>query len=65
MHELEGLKRDDTTPIAIQERAFQIVLNGMKLMGDWTAKVKEQVVFKASNPIDDVCYHVIAHTSHE
>eukprot|EP01083_Nonionella_stella_P244306 850449_1 len=35
----------------IDATAFELIIGGMKLLGDWTAKLQEQIAYKAAHPI--------------
>ena len=59
MHQLRSFNKDEVIPLDVQQRCFDLVITGFKLIGDWTAKVKEQIVYKATNPIDEAKYKIL------
>ena len=48
-----GGKDDGSLPDDLSKRTFELVLRGFHLLGDMTAKVREQVAWKFDNPITD------------
>eukprot|EP00485_Elphidium_margaritaceum_P018770 CAMPEP_0202730760 /NCGR_PEP_ID=MMETSP1385-20130828/186801_1 /ASSEMBLY_ACC=CAM_ASM_000861 /TAXON_ID=933848 /ORGANISM="Elphidium margaritaceum" /LENGTH=1334 /DNA_ID=CAMNT_0049397039 /DNA_START=27 /DNA_END=4031 /DNA_ORIENTATION=+ len=42
--------------VAIAARGLELVVRGLKLLGDWTAKLREQIAFKCANPASESDY---------
>ena len=59
LHTLRSLGKNTKIPMNIQQNGYNIVVNGMKLVSDWCAKIKETVVWKANNPIDDARFKIL------
>ena len=59
LHQLRSFNKEEVIPLDVQQRTWDLVITGFKLMGDWTAKVKEQIVYKATNPIDEAKYKIL------
>jgi len=58
LHNLRN-KKDDDNNIKLYSRGFELVIRGMKLLGDWTAKLREQIVFKSANPTSESQYQIL------
>ena len=62
LHNLRSSKKkgdDGQIDLKLYARGFELVVRGMKLLGDWTAKLKEQVVFKSANPTSEAIYKTL------
>eukprot|EP01084_Bolivina_argentea_P196836 337402_1 len=62
LHDIRSRKNDDQEKqidLKVYAKGFELVVRGMKLIGDWTAKLREQIVFKSANPTTESDYTIL------
>ncbi|ETO20081.1 hypothetical protein RFI_17137, partial [Reticulomyxa filosa] len=47
---------EEPIPMPMLQQAFELAVQGLKYIGEWTSRVQEQVIYKSNNPISDSKY---------